>query len=124
MEINEILKENNRRRELLFAGVDQITGKGVGGGRKLVVIPDHDIPEQWLTDEVIRLPDYQAVMEAGSIAALLGKRGKDRSFERLCFSQELNRQRMAHDPYFAFAKAFHIKNKITGKLVPFKLNYG
>ncbi len=123
MEINEILKENDRRRELLFAGVDQITGKGVGGGRKLVVIPDHDIPEQWLTDEVIRLPDYQAVMEAGSIAALLGKRGKDTSFERLCFSQELNRQRMAHDPYFAFAKAFHIKNKITGKLVPFKLNY-
>ena len=123
MEINEILQENDRRRERLFADVDQITGKGLEDGRKLVVIPDHDIPEQWLTDEVINLPDYQAVIEAGSIAALLSRSGKDTFFERRRFSRELIRQRMAHDPSFAFVKAFHIKNKITGKLEPFKLNY-
>ncbi len=123
MKIKEILEENELRRKRLFADVDQITGKGIDGGRKLVVIPDHDIPDQWLTDEVINLPDYQAVIGAGSIGSLLRQRGKDTSDERQNFSMELIRQRMAHDPYFAFAKAFHIKNKITGKLVPFKLNY-
>ena len=60
MKIKEILEENELRRKRLFADVDQITGKGIDGGRKLVVIPDHDIPDQWLTDEVIKLPDYQA----------------------------------------------------------------
>ena len=121
--IEEVINENNRRKAELFADVNQLTGEGLGGDRIRVHIPDHDLPEQWLTDEVMSIPDYQEVIEAGSISTCLQRRGKDNAGERLRLSKHLNRLRMAHDPAFAFARAFQIKDKVSGRLMPFNLNY-
>ena len=87
--IEEVINENNRRKAELFADVNQLTGEGLGGDRIRVHIPDHDLPEQWLTDEVMSIPDYQEVIEAGSISACLQRRGKDNAGERLCLSKHL-----------------------------------
>ena len=123
IQTEEIIKENERRKARLFADVDQLTGRGMGEDRTYVHIPDHDLPDQWLTDEVMALPDYQAVIAAGSIRGYLARKGQDNDGEIHRFSQSLNVQRMAHDPAFAFVRSFQIKDKVSGRLMPFKLNY-
>lgn len=119
----DIIKENARRKAALFADVDQETGRGLGDNRTHVHIPDHDLPDQWLTAEVMKLPDYQAVINAGSIRGYLSGIGKDNAGELQRYSKSLNFQRMAHDPAFAFVRAFQIKDKVSGRLMPFRLNY-
>lgn len=123
MTTEELIEENIRRKAAFFAEADQLTGRGMGDDRTYVHIPDHDLPEQWLTREVTELTDYKKVIDAGSIGAYLQAQGKDNANARQSLSKELNRLRMAHDPAFAFVRAFHIKDKVSGRLMPFKLNY-
>ena len=123
MNLQELIIENDRRKERLFAKADQLTGEGISADRRRIRIPDHDIPVQWLTEEVTDLPEYQTVIQCGSLSAYLARSGRDSEVERQRLSHRLNLLRMAHDPYFAFAKAFQIKDKISGRQMPFYLNY-
>ena len=46
--IADLLKENDRRNEIIYAKFDPITGEGSVGERVRVEIPDFIIPVQWL----------------------------------------------------------------------------
>ncbi len=125
--VSSIISENNRRKLLLFNPVNQLTGEGVGealGERRMRVhIPDHTIPDQWLTDEVLSLPHFRSVMKAGSITRHIESYGEDPRRLLPVFCDYLNFLRLSHDPAFAFALAFKIKDKRSGMVVPFYLNY-
>ena len=123
-EITAILEEDRLRLKLFTDVPDQVTGEGVGEDRLLVKIPDHDIPRQWVPEEVLSEPAYKVVMEAGSVAELLRQNGmQPQGSDHHRFCRLLRVVRMRHDPAFAFATVFHIKDKTTGALKPFILNY-
>ena len=122
--VDDIISENQVRRERIFGNHNQFTGEGMEGERTRVEIPDYDIPVQFLTKEVTDTQLYKAVADAGSVKALMESKSLNPEGETLeKFKTALHFLRCKHDPSFAFATAFKIKDKITGDMMPFKLNY-
>ena len=54
--IAELLAENDRRNEVMFAKFDPVTGEGSIGERVRVEIADFAIPVQWLPVEMMKIP--------------------------------------------------------------------
>ena len=119
--VSEILEENVRRHQLLVGDADQTTGRGMPGERRKISIPDYHVPEMWLTDEVINTHIYQQVIKAGSLKAYASMAQQKRCLAEI--DDLLTIERCRHDPAFAFITAFYIKDKRSGKIMPFKLNY-
>lgn len=120
----QIISENAQRRQKLVGSHNQLTGEGMEGVRQRVEIADHDLPVQYLTDEVLQTQLYNRVLKAGSIASLVedihGQCSESLIHE---FRKALNYVRCCHDPAFAFITVFKIKDKISGDMKPFRLNY-
>ena len=120
-----IIKENEQRRKRLIGKHDQVTGKGMELHTCRCRIPDYPLPEQWLTPEVYNNDLYQQVMLAGTIAAYIvwfkNEYHQDVTAEQV--TQQLMQTRLDRDPSFSFAVEYKIKHKLTGKMVPFLLNY-
>lgn len=120
-----IIKENEQRRKKLIGKHDQVTGKGMELHTCRCRIPDYPLPEQWLTPEVYNNDLYQQVMLAGSIAAYIiwfrDEFHQEVTQEQV--TQQLMQTRLDRDPSFSFAIEYKIKHKLTGKMVPFMLNY-
>ena len=70
-EIQEIIAENRRRNEEIYAKFDPISGYGSVGERVKVVIDDFPIQTQWLPEEMMRVPLVRQLVECGSIRAFL-----------------------------------------------------
>ncbi len=122
--VDGLLTENRRRKGQIFGCHNQISGEGMEGKRKKVEIPDHSLPVQHLTDEVTDTALYRAVMEAGSIEGYAKKKGTELNEQLINdFRMALHLVRCRHDPAYAFATVFKIKDKISGKMMPFLLNY-
>ncbi len=126
-----MLAENQLRLDrILLHGIDQYTGEGMPRHTEKVHIKDYTIKTQWLTPEVASHPLYLDVVSKGSIlryvhdfnqrnaVAFGGRRITEEGVRR-----ELMMVRICNDPAFAFIVCFIIKNKFTGKNVPFRLNY-
>ena len=69
--ISNILKENERRRSVLFAPFNPITGEHSIGERRAYTIPDFPIPTQMLPVEMMHEPLVKALAKAGSVDALV-----------------------------------------------------
>ena len=129
--VETILNENQQRLDhILLHGVDQLTGEGLPRHTRKLHIKDYTIKTQYLTPEVANNPLYLDVEHAGSIRAyvadfnqkhesLLG--GREITAEGV--RRELMLIRCRQDPAFAFIVCFVIKDKFSGKSVPFRLNY-
>ncbi len=122
--INQILQGNAFRCQKLFGCHNQLTGEGMDGARSRIEIADHDIPVQFLTDEVLNTQIYKEVASSGTIKRLVESRGLKASKKTIDdFRLALHFVRCLHDPSFAFATMFKIKDKISGEMIPFHLNY-
>lgn len=119
--IPEILEINDLRRQRLIGDSDQLTGHGMPGNRRKILIPDYHIPQMWLNDETIKSDIYQKVIDAGTIKNYAAKDPQHKTAQQI--DNLLTIERCKHDPAFAFIKAFYIKDKQSGKIMPFKLNY-
>lgn len=124
-EVTEMLAENDRRKRVIFGNHNQVTGKGMEGHTHKCVIPDYELPEQWLTDEVWNNELYRIVLKCGGIA-------RYREFFALTHGMEVTHEdvtkqlmvaRLCGDPSFSFAMEYKVKSKRTGRMVPFILNY-
>lgn len=120
-----MIKENDSRRKELFGSHDQVTGEGMPFHDHICVIPDYQIPKQWLTEEVYLNGLYQEVMQCGSIGNFIDKVEKENGFrlEREEVTRLLFVTRLARDPSFAFISIHKIKDKRSGRMIPFRLNY-
>lgn len=126
-----MLNENQKRFDNLFLlGIDQLSGKGLPRHDYLVTISDYDIPEQYLTKEVYENKLYKKVATLGSIknyveffntvhAAEL--QGTELTAEQV--AAKLMLIRIKRDPSFAFYVCFKIQDKVSGRNIPFRLNY-
>lgn len=123
--IAEILAENDRRNEIMFAKFDPVTGEGSIGERVRVSIADFAIPVQWLPVEMMKIPFVKKLVKAGSIdnflSSVLHVEPNEDDFIKV--SRTLIRLRFKHDFPFWTATLVYIHNKDAGKDVLFRLWY-
>ena len=124
MSIEELVKENERRKEELYAPFDPVTGEGSVGQRKRVHIDDlypydMNLPVTMLDNGLVK-----KITGAGSINTFCMKRyGECRPETREKVIREFIRVRCRHDfPFYAYAYN-EIKNKDGGPNIHFKLSY-
>ena len=124
-DINDIIAENDRRNNRIFAPFDPITGRGSVGPRVRVLIADFIIPEQWLPADMMDIPFIQQLARAGSINAFLADvlhvEPNDVDFSKV--TQKIIRLRNRHDFPFWAATLCKIHNKDAGVDVLFRLRY-
>jgi hypothetical protein len=120
-----MIRENKARNEHIFGKHDQFTGKGMEMHDNKYNVPDYPIPTQWLTDEVYNNGLYQAVLNSGTISKFIEdfytQYGEELTYEDVV--SEMFNARISRDPSFAFYTCFQIKDKVSGQMIPFKLNY-
>ncbi len=123
--IRDILKENDRRNQILYAPFDPITGEGSIGERAELFIPDFVIPHQWLPIDMMQVPLVRQIAQAGSIAAFLRNiTGCEPTPDDISkVARKLIRLRYRHDFPFWAATLVRIHNKDAGSDVLFRLRY-
>ena len=127
--IESVLAVSNERKTEILGTHDQVTGKGLPRHDYRMQLVGYPIADQYLTDDVYNHPLYSSVREKKGLKRYVqwfnksyGKQlSEPLTVEMLII--ELMVIRIALDPYFAFAVCFHIKDKRSGKMVPFNLNY-
>lgn len=121
----EILKENDRRNEIIYAKFDPITGEGSTGERVRVEIPDFIIPVQWLPQSMMQVEFVRRLVEAGSIERFLsGFLGLEpNAADASKVTTQLIRLRYRHDFPFWCATLVKVKKKGGGDDVLFRLWY-
>lgn len=124
-EIRDILKENDRRNEVLFAKFDPITGEGSIGERMRVRISDFVIPIQWLPKPMMSVPFVRKLVKAGSVDKFLSDvlHVTPNDMDRNKVAEKLIRLRYKHDFAFWAAMLVYIKKKGGGDDVLFRLRY-
>lgn len=122
-EIDDILKENERRNAEINAPFNPITGLGSVGERTLVRLPDFPLAEQWLPVSMLSVPLVKQVVKCGSVDEFLSSKlnVEPSDEERHKVVDQLVRVRCKHDFPFWAAMFVYIKNKGGGNDVLFRL---
>ena len=123
--ITHLLRENDRRNEIIYAKFDPITGEGSVGERVRVEIPDFVIPVQWLPESMMQVEFMKKLVAAGSIRSFLSdvlKVEPDPS-DASKVATQLIRLRCRHDFPFWCATLVKVKKKGGGDDVLFRLWY-
>lgn len=123
-DIDNILQENERRKDVLFATkVNPVTGENAGGKRRLLDIPDYPIPLQYLPVEMFREPLVKALKKDGSVDGLITSTlGMDVSPDaREMVIAQFTRLRCRYDFPFWAATFVFIKRKGGGNDCLFRL---
>ena len=124
--VQEILKENERRKSIIYAPFNPVTGEGSIGERFEFYLPDFPIRRQFLPVEMKKIPLVKQLIKAGSLDAFLEKIGtaeEDYEIDRLKVILEFVKLRNRYDFPFWAATLVYIKNKGGGDDVLFRLTY-
>ena len=122
--IIKILQENERRRAIVFAPFNPITGEGSIGQRVAFTVSDYPIPTQYLPVEMMDEPFVKKLSKAGSVDAFIRDAlmlpVTDEARDKVV--EEFIRIRQKHDYPFWAAMFAYIKRKGGGTDVLFRLN--
>ncbi len=122
--ISKILQENERRRAIVFAPFNPITGEGSIGQRVAFTVSDYPIPTQYLPVEMMDEPFVKSLSKAGSVEAFIRDAlmlpVTDEARDKVV--EEFIRIRQKHDYPFWAAMFAYIKRKGGGTDVLFRLN--
>ena len=122
--IGKLIKENERRRAIVFAPFNPITGEGSIGKRVAFTVSDYPIPTQYLPVEMMDEPFVKSLSNAGSVDVFIRNVLKlpvtDEARDTVV--EELIRIRQKHDYPFWAAMFAYIKRKGGGTDVLFRLN--
>lgn len=123
-QILRIIRENGRRKAVIGAKFNPVTGEGSVGERVPLHISDFPIPTQYVSKAMLREPIVKQIVKAGSIKAWLKEIGsQDYELDRLKVVEDLVRVRNRHDFPFWAATLASIKAKGGGDDILFRLNY-
>lgn len=122
--IDGILRENERRRGVVYAPFNPVTGEGSIGERVAFTIADFPIVTQYLPVEMMDEPFVRSLQKAGSVDGLIRDvLMVDVSEEsREMVVEEFVRLRGRYDFCFWAASLVYIKRKGGGSDVLFRLN--
>lgn len=122
--ISKILQENERRRAIVFAPFNPVTGEGSIGQRVALTVSDYPIPAQYLPVEMMDEPFVKSLSKAGSVEAFIRDAlllpVTDEARDKVV--EEFIRIRQKHDYPFWAAMFAYIKRKGGGTDVLFRLN--
>lgn len=122
--IIKILQENERRRAIVYAPFNPITGEGSIGQRVAFTVSDYPIPTQYLPVEMMDEPFVKSLSKAGSVDAFIRDAlllpVTDEARDKVV--EEFIRIRQKHDYPFWAAMFAYIKRKGGGTDVLFRLN--
>ena len=121
--VKNLIKENDRRNEAIYAKFNPITGEGSIGERTKVCISDFVIPIQWLPVQMVKIPFVKKLVGCGSIDKFLTDvlHVEVNDVDREKVSKKLIRLRYKHDFAFWAATLIYIKAKGGGEDVLFRL---
>lgn len=122
--IQDILAENKRRNNEIYATFNPITGKGSVGKRIKFIIEDFPLRIQYLPVEMLKIPLVKQLNKAGTVKAFLEEIGADEDnyeSDRDKLVQQFVRLRCRYDFPFWAAMFVYIKNKGGGEDVLFRL---
>lgn len=122
-EIDDILKENQKRNNDINKPFNPITGEGSTGERVVVDIPDYPIATQYLPVDMIHVPLIEQIIKCGSIESFVTDylQVEYNEDERLKVIEQIVRVRCKYDFAFFAAAYMYIKNKGGGDDVLFRL---
>lgn len=132
-EVDKVVRMNQVRNDAIRATFNPITGEGSILDRTKVVIEDFPLMEQWLPNDMLKVPLVKQLIEAGSIEAYFDILA-DEIYEDEGISLEYNddekqkiieqfvRIRIEYDFVFWCAMFVYIKQKGGGEDVLFWLN--
>ena len=124
MTTEKIIQENGRRRAVIFAPFNPITGEGSIGQRARFTVSDYPIPTQYLPVEMMAEPFVKSLRETGSVDAVirdvLNMPVSDDAREKVV--EQFIRIRVKYDYPFWGAMLAYIKRKGGGTDVLFRLN--
>lgn len=131
----DILAENKRRNDEIFAPFNPVTGQGsvYSKDRVEVTISDFPIKKQWLPKSMMKVPLIKKIVAAGSIKkfyesqfadgyAANGEKLRYDEEERLKIIDQFVRVRNLHDFAFWAATLVYIKSKGGGEDILFRLS--
>lgn len=124
--INEILKENKKRNDIIYAPFDPITGKGSLGKRAKFSVKGFHIPVQYIPIEMLRIPFIKELIKKKSVDKFLSSLDPSREHyeeNRKKVVSKFIRLRIKYDFAFWAAIYVYIKNKKGGDDVRFILSY-
>ena len=125
-QIQEILEENERRLITLKADFDPITGERAPGERRHLCIQDFPIPVQNVPVQMFDDPLVARLHECGSIRNYLNTTDDFEDCEDMPTVDDIRmmlfRIRFSEDFSFWAYYEIRIEDKMTGRMVPFKLN--
>lgn len=123
-EVDNILKENEKRNAVVNQVFDPISGMGSIGKRAEVHIEDFPLETQYLPVEMLNVPLVKLLSKSGSIKDFLLNEAEVESYEeedRLKVIKQFVRLRCEYDFAFWAALYVYIKNKGGGEDVLFRL---
>lgn len=124
--INEIQKENELRMVRLRAEFDPITGENAPGDRAHLCIQDFPIPVQNVPIQMLDYPLVKQIAKKGSIQGYLDTTKDFKGCKDVPTKEDITmllmRIRFAEDFAFWAYYEIRIEDKVTGRMVPFKLN--
>ncbi len=124
MTVDDILRENGRRREALLRPYDPVTGDPGDGPRAAFHLPGLTPHPLWLPEPMLADPLCIALLRAGSLDGYIEKSSGATPSEwlRSKAREEFRRLRLRHDFPFWAATCAYIKRKGGGDDMLFSLN--
>ena len=133
VDIDELVAENKRRYDEIYGTYDPWTGEGCYDfeHRELLELPDFMIPKMWVPKECMRTLLYRGLKQLGSMKKYIidawGKQYEEKSYYtrqlKMVLTFEIMKVRFREDPEFALYATDKIEDKVSGDMIPFKLNY-
>lgn len=115
--ISDIIAENTRRRGVMFAPFNPITGQGSVGERAEISIPDFPLPKMWLPASMVGNRLVRELVAHGGITGFLREvmQAEPTPENREAVIDRFVRLRCLHDFPFWAATFVYIKNKEVGQ---------
>ena len=133
IDIDNLVAENRRRYDEIYGKYDPWTGDNCYGfeEREVLEIEDFMIPKMWVPKECMKTPIYIGLKQTKSLRGFIERIWRKEYHENSYYTKqlimvltfEIMKVRFREDPEFALYATDKIEDKVSGNMIPFKLNY-
>ena len=133
IDIDNLVAENRRRYDEIYGKYDPWTGYNCYGfeEREVLEIEDFMIPKMWVPKECMKTPIYIGLKQTKSLRGFIERIWRKEYHENSYYTKqlimvltfEIMKVRFREDPEFALYATDKIEDKVSGNMIPFKLNY-
>jgi hypothetical protein len=120
-----LVAENKRRKADMYDGYDPLTGEGCYGERVRIAIAGYPVESMLVPKAVADNALVRCITDCGGIERFVRLHyGEDEAeaMEDICV-KNITVARAGEDPEFAFFVFYKIQDKVSGGMIPFRLNY-